>query len=182
MDRTIQENINYGENASVADAKRGARLAEARKSIDNRAKPVGPVYIPDSLGKSTGAGSHLILGETTNAMDNVSAALIDSVRSRAAGRHTAIVIGMTLTRSPSAMTSSFGEGRVANQAPYSEGCTRAWISPTKRTKPAHGCRLGRSERASLSFITVRLALRQHGFPVAKSHAVHADNRLSGSST
>ena len=134
VDGTILENITYGESASIADAERAARLAEAHEFIERL--PQAYETIVGYRGASLSAGQRqrialaralvrdpeiLILDEATNAMDGLSeAAIVETLRSRA-GRRTTIVI------SHHRSTISFcddvvilGEGRVTNQAPFAE--------------------------------------------------------------
>lgn len=134
VDGTILENISYGQIASIADAERAARLAEAHEFIEKL--PQGYETIVGYRGASLSAGQRqrialaralvrdpeiLILDEATNAMDGLSeAAIVDTLRSRA-GRRTTIVI------SHHRSTISFcddvvilGDGRVTNQAPFAE--------------------------------------------------------------
>ncbi|MBB3609704.1 ABC transporter ATP-binding protein [Rhizobium sp. BK602] len=134
VDGTILENIAYGRNASLAEAERAARLAEAHEFIETL--PDGYETVVGYRGASLSAGQRqrialaralvrdpdiLILDEATNAMDGLSeAAIVETLRSRA-GRRTTIVI------SHHRSTISFcddvvilGSGRVRNQTPFAD--------------------------------------------------------------
>ncbi|MBB4569286.1 ABC transporter ATP-binding protein [Rhizobium leucaenae] len=105
VDGTILENIAYGQSASLAEAERAARLAEAHEFIEKL--PDGYETIVGYRGASLSAGQRqrialaralvrdpdiLILDEATNAMDGLSeAAIVETLKSRA-GRRTTIVI------------------------------------------------------------------------------------------
>ncbi|MEO5324737.1 ABC transporter ATP-binding protein [Mesorhizobium sp. CC13] len=106
VDGTILDNITYGQAlASLAEAERAARLAEAHDFIEGL--PQGYRTVVGYRGVNLSAGQRqrialaralvrdpaiLILDEATNAVDGLSeAAIVETLRSRA-GRHTTIVI------------------------------------------------------------------------------------------
>jgi len=132
VDGTILENIAYGRSASLAEAERAARLAEAHEFIEKL--PDGYETVVGYRGASLSAGQRqrialaralvrdpdiLILDEATNAMDGLSeAAIVETLKLRA-GRRTTIVI------SHHRSTISFCDdvvilagGRVRNQTPF----------------------------------------------------------------
>jgi ABC-type bacteriocin/lantibiotic exporter with double-glycine peptidase domain len=156
--------ITYGESASIGDAKRAASLAEAHEFIAKL--PQGYETIVGYHGASLSAGQRqrialaralvrdpevLIVDEATNTMQCLSeAAIVDTLRSRARRRTTIVIRDHRSTISFCDDVVILGEGRVANQAPFAESHSGAWISSTstKRTKPAllyavavTGCRL-----------------------------------------
>ncbi|MCZ4089286.1 ABC transporter ATP-binding protein [Sinorhizobium psoraleae] len=131
VDGSIFENITYGQNATIADVERAAKLAEAHSFVEKL--PEGYSTIVGYRGASLSAGQRqrialaralvrdpqiLILDEATNAVDGLSeAAIVETLRLRA-GRRTTIVI------SHHRSTISFcddvvvlGSGRVKSQTP-----------------------------------------------------------------
>ncbi|NRP73288.1 Heterocyst differentiation ATP-binding protein HepA [Ensifer psoraleae] len=131
VDGSIFENITYGENATIAEVERAAKLAEAHSFVEKL--PEGYSTIVGYRGASLSAGQRqrialaralvrdpqiLILDEATNAVDGLSeAAIVETLRLRA-GRRTTIVI------SHHRSTISFcddvvvlGSGRVKSQTP-----------------------------------------------------------------
>ncbi|MQW88798.1 ABC transporter ATP-binding protein [Sinorhizobium saheli] len=105
VDGSILENITYGQSATLAEAERAARLAEAHGFIEKL--PQGYQTVVGYRGASLSAGQRqrialaralvrdpaiLILDEATNAVDGLSeAAIVETLRLRA-GRRTTIVI------------------------------------------------------------------------------------------
>ncbi|WP_431323555.1 ABC transporter ATP-binding protein [Rhizobium sp. YTU87027] len=137
IDGTIFENITYGHSASLDEARKAAKLAEAHEFIDKL--PDGYETVVGYRGATVSAGQRqrialaralvrdpeiLILDEATNAMDGLSeAAIVETLKSRA-GRRTTIVI------SHHRSTISFCDevvvvhgGRVKNQTPFAEIAT-----------------------------------------------------------
>ncbi|MEY9324863.1 subfamily B ATP-binding cassette protein MsbA [Sinorhizobium fredii] len=134
VDGSIHENITYGQEATVAEVIRAAKLAEAHGFIENL--PQGYETVVGYRGASLSAGQRqrialaralvrdpaiLILDEATNAVDGLSeAAIVETLKLRA-GRRTTIVI------SHHRSTISFcddivilGSGRVKSQARLAE--------------------------------------------------------------
>jgi subfamily B ATP-binding cassette protein MsbA len=138
--------ITYGESASIGDAKRAASLAEAHEFIAKL--PQGYETIVGCHGASLSAGQRqrialaralvrdpevLIVDEATNTMQCLSeAAIVDTLRSRARRRTTIVIRDHRSTISFCDDVVILGEGRVANQAPFAESHSGAWIT---------GCRL-----------------------------------------
>ncbi|PDT83924.1 ABC transporter ATP-binding protein [Sinorhizobium sp. BJ1] len=105
VDGTIFANITYGQSATLAEAERAARLAEAHSFIEKL--PDGYQTVVGYRGASLSAGQRqrialaralvrdpaiLILDEATNAVDGLSeAAIVETLKLRA-GRRTTIVI------------------------------------------------------------------------------------------
>ncbi|WEX90513.1 ABC transporter ATP-binding protein/permease [Sinorhizobium garamanticum] len=134
VDGSIFENITYGQDATIAEVERAAKLAEAHSFVDTL--PEGYATIVGYRGASLSAGQRqrialaralvrdpeiLILDEATNAVDGLSeAAIVETLRLRA-GRRTTIVI------SHHRSTISFcddvvvlGSGRVKSQTPLAD--------------------------------------------------------------
>ncbi|THK35908.1 ABC transporter ATP-binding protein [Ensifer sp. MPMI2T] len=134
VDGSIFENITYGQDATIAEVERAAKLAEAHTFVENM--PEGYATVVGYRGASLSAGQRqrialaralvrdpeiLILDEATNAVDGLSeAAIVETLRLRA-GRRTTIVI------SHHRSTISFcddvvvlGSGRVQSQTPLAD--------------------------------------------------------------
>ncbi len=132
VDGTILENITYGQNSSIVDAERAARLAEAHEFIEKL--PHGYETVVGYRGASLSAGQRqrialaralvrdpeiLILDEATNAMDGLSeAAIVDTLKSRAGRRTTIVISHHRSTISFCDEVVILGDGRVTNQAPF----------------------------------------------------------------
>ncbi|MCA1404053.1 ABC transporter ATP-binding protein [Ensifer sp. IC3342] len=134
VDGSILENITYGQDATIAEVERAAKLAEAHSFVEKL--PEGYATVVGYRGASLSAGQRqrvalaralvrdpeiLILDEATNAVDGLSeAAIVETLRLRA-GRRTTIVI------SHHRSTISFcddvvvlGSGRVQSQTPLAD--------------------------------------------------------------
>ncbi len=132
VDGTILDNITYGQNSSIVDAERAARLAEAHEFIEKL--PHGYETVVGYRGASLSAGQRqrialaralvrdpeiLILDEATNAMDGLSeAAIVDTLKSRAGRRTTIVISHHRSTISFCDEVVILGDGRVTNQAPF----------------------------------------------------------------
>ncbi|WP_047464409.1 ABC transporter ATP-binding protein [Rhizobium rhizogenes] len=132
VDGTILENITYGQNASLAEAERAARLAEAHEFIEKL--PDGYETIVGYRGASLSAGQRqrialaralardpdiLILDEATNAVDGLSeAAIVETLKSRAGRRTTVVISHHRSTISFCDEIVILGGGGVRNQTPF----------------------------------------------------------------
>ncbi|WP_187331178.1 MULTISPECIES: ABC transporter ATP-binding protein [unclassified Mesorhizobium] len=133
VDGTILDNITYGhDTASVEDAERAARLAEAHEFIERL--PQGYATVAGYRGVNLSAGQRqrialaralvrdpdiLILDEATNAVDGLSeAAIVETLKSRAGRRTTLVISHHHSTISFCDDVVILDHGRVKKQAPF----------------------------------------------------------------
>lgn len=134
VDGTILENITYGREATAAEVKHAARMAEAHGFIESL--PQGYQTVVGYRGASLSAGQRqrvalaralvrdpdiLILDEATNAVDGLSeAAIVETLKSRAGRRTTIVISHHRSTISFCDEVVILGGGQVRSQAPFAD--------------------------------------------------------------